>query len=188
MYTYVLSGGNVYIYVDGVYKATTAQVTSSTVTLGINAYRNTTYGNVADFYDFSIWQGTALTGTEIEEVFNESFLGTTTRVLSDTDLGFENLDTPADTDPFNNNERIRYTFQSTLENGTYSWQVRAKDPTGSNTWGDWTTARTFTISASTSRTSRFNGSTWDTIPPKHYNGATWDVITVTRYNGTGWDT
>jgi hypothetical protein len=35
----------------------------------------------------------------------------------------------------------------TLALGTYYWRVRASDPTGSNTYGAWTTARSFTIQA-----------------------------------------
>lgn len=51
---------------------------------------------------------------------------------------FENLDTPADVDPFTENERVRFTIQDTLESGTtYYWRVRAKDVAGSNEWSEW---------------------------------------------------
>jgi hypothetical protein len=67
--------------------------------------------------------------------------------LSDTDVGFENLDTPADTDPFTSGERIRFTVQSgdALSPGTHYWRVRAKDPSGSNTWGAWSDAQGFIV-------------------------------------------
>lgn len=35
------------------------------------------------------------------------------------------------------------------DKATYYWRVRAKDPAGSNTWGDWTTARSFVVQSGT---------------------------------------
>ncbi len=70
---------------------------------------------------------------------------------SDTDSGFENIDTPSDTDPFNSGDTIRFTIQSAdaLTDGqTYWWRVRAKDPNGSNEWGEWSEKRSFTIDTS----------------------------------------
>ncbi len=49
---------------------------------------------------------------------------------SDVDEGFENVDTPANTDPFNSGDKIKYTVQPAdeLEEGEYQWRVRGKDP------------------------------------------------------------
>ncbi len=62
---------------------------------------------------------------------------------------FENLTTPADTNPFNETERVRFTIQDTLTDGvTYYWRVRAIKETGS-TWGTWSDIRSFTYVADT---------------------------------------
>ncbi len=67
--------------------------------------------------------------------------------LSASDAGFANTITPADTDPFNSGERVSFTVQSgdALTAGSYYWRVRAKDPSGSNTWGAWSDARIFEV-------------------------------------------
>lgn len=62
----------------------------------------------------------------------------------------------ADTDPFASGDAMKYTVESALTVGkTYYWRVRAKDPAGSNSYGAWTTARSFTISASNPNQSAF---------------------------------
>ncbi len=44
---------------------------------------------------------------------------------------------------------MRYTIPSALTNGvTYWWRVRAKDVNGSNSYGDWSTAESFTVDTS----------------------------------------
>lgn len=68
---------------------------------------------------------------------------------SETDAGFVNLDTPADTNPFNADETIDYTVQAgdELALGTYYWRVRVMDPNGSGQWSSWSATRSFTIQA-----------------------------------------
>jgi len=65
---------------------------------------------------------------------------------SDVDSGFTNVDTPADTDPFNSGDKIRFTA-NLIATGEWFWRVRGKDPTGSGTFGDWTAVRQFEITA-----------------------------------------
>jgi hypothetical protein len=70
--------------------------------------------------------------------------------ISGTDNGFSNTVTGGDTDPFNSGEKIAYTVQAgdTLANSTtYYWRVRGIDPNGSNTYGAWSTTRSFTTEA-----------------------------------------
>lgn len=45
------------------------------------------------------------------------------------DSGFENVDNPSNTDPFNSGDKIKYTVPegSEIEEGEYTWQVRGKD-------------------------------------------------------------
>lgn len=69
--------------------------------------------------------------------------------VSSSDAGFQNVTTPADTHPFATSfDTIRYTVQAgdTLRVGdSYSWQVRGIDPSGSNAYGAYSAARTFTV-------------------------------------------
>lgn len=69
--------------------------------------------------------------------------------ISGTDAGFANPDNGGDTDPFTSGENIQYTVQSALDPGTYYWRVRGIDPSGSNTYGDWSSTYSFTITSST---------------------------------------
>lgn len=43
---------------------------------------------------------------------------------------------------------INYTIQSVLSLTTYYWRVRGIDPAGSNTYGAWSSVRSFIITAS----------------------------------------
>lgn len=73
--------------------------------------------------------------------------------VSGTDAGFSNIDTDptdhtSDTDPFYSGDQIQYTVQSALSPGTYYWRVRGIDPSGSNTYGAWSSTRSLTVSSS----------------------------------------
>ena len=67
--------------------------------------------------------------------------------VSETDAGFVNPDTGGDTHPFNSGENIQFTVQAgdALAAGTYYWRVRGLDPTGSNTYGAWSSTRSFEV-------------------------------------------
>jgi hypothetical protein len=70
--------------------------------------------------------------------------------VSGTDAGFANTVTGGDTDPFNSGEKADYDVQAgdELDASTeYFWRVRAIDPSGSNTYGDWSATRSFTTEA-----------------------------------------
>lgn len=73
----------------------------------------------------------------------------TNSYVSGTDAGFVNPDVGGDTDPFNSGENIQFTVQAgdELAIGTYYWRVRGIDPSGSNTYGEWSSTRSFTITA-----------------------------------------
>ena len=61
-------------------------------------------------------------------------------LFSDTDAGFTSGH------PFTSGTAINYTVQNNLEDGhTYYWRVRAKDPSGTNTFGAWSSTRSFVI-------------------------------------------
>lgn len=57
---------------------------------------------------------------------------------------FTNTVTPADTSPFNDNERIQFDPQTTFTSGvTYYWRVRAMETVGA-VWGTWSEVHSFT--------------------------------------------
>ena len=60
-----------------------------------------------------------------------------------SNTGFTNTVSGGDSDPFNSAEKISYQVQSTLASGTYYWRARGKDPTGSNAYGAWSSAWSF---------------------------------------------
>jgi hypothetical protein len=79
-----------------------------------------------------------------------------TAKTSDTDPGFADVTNPPDPDPFASGDTVSYTFQSALSNNTtYFYRVRAKDPGGDNTYGSWSSIRSFTIDTSATETSWF---------------------------------
>jgi hypothetical protein len=82
---------------------------------------------------------------QIEVSTDNTFATTDLDSRSDVDLSdFENIINGSDKSPYNNGELIRFTPASTLTNGvTYWWRVRAIDPLGSNTFGEWTTEQSF---------------------------------------------
>lgn len=63
---------------------------------------------------------------------------------SDIDPGFENKDTPADLPPFQQGDRVGYTFPPLTDGTTHWWRVsvRADDSTD---WSEWSPPRSFTI-------------------------------------------
>jgi len=67
-------------------------------------------------------------------------------VVSGTDSGFTG--SPDSTDPFASAQQVTFTVQSgdTLYSGlTYYWRVRGIDPAGTDTYGDWSAVREFTV-------------------------------------------
>lgn len=73
--------------------------------------------------------------------------------VSGVDGGFVNTVNGGDTSPFNAGQKISYTVQTGSEipaTGTYYWRARVKDPSGSNTWSDWTSTRSFTVTVTDS--------------------------------------
>lgn len=64
--------------------------------------------------------------------------------VSGVDSGFSG--SPDNTSPFTSGQQVTYTVQSALSDAAYYWRVRARDPSGSNAWGAWSSTRSFTVS------------------------------------------
>ncbi len=88
------------------------------------------------------WSGDA-TGDYVFYVNSTLLLDKT----SGTDSGFVNTVNGGDSDPFTSGQKVSYTVQAgdALAGGTYYWRARGIDPSGTNTYGAWPAARTFTV-------------------------------------------
>ncbi len=76
------------------------------------------------------------------------FVGAISRVSDVDPTGFSNTASSTDTSPFTEGQRIRYQLQPADElvnNTTYYWRVRAKDVSGSDEFGDWSTTQSLTV-------------------------------------------
>ena len=72
--------------------------------------------------------------------------GSTIDKTSGTDSGFSG--SPDNTDPYTSGQQVNYTVQEAdvLSDGvTYYWRVRGLDPSGTNTYGSWSSTRSFTV-------------------------------------------
>lgn len=85
---------------------------------------------------------------EIQWDTDSDMVGASSAVSSSA-AGFTNIEDGGDTSPFNSGDSISYTWQSALSNNTtYFYRIRAIDPSGSNTYSNWSTIRSFTIDTS----------------------------------------
>ena len=82
---------------------------------------------------------------QISTVYNFSSTVVDKNSISNGTL-FQNITTLSDKDPFSQGQTIQFLNNTALTNGTtYYVRIRAKDPVGSNTYGSWSTVRSFTI-------------------------------------------
>jgi hypothetical protein len=91
----------------------------------------TNTGSVSSAYPELSFYATDPQGNSLEyqvEIDTSSQFNTVdlVQVSSESDAGFENVDTPADTHPFNSGDEIKYTVQEALSQEAYYWRVRAK--------------------------------------------------------------
>ncbi len=69
---------------------------------------------------------------------------------------FTNLSQPAQKSTFTTGEIIRFESGTTLSNATtYWWRVRAQDPSGSGSYGEWSSPDSFTVNTGTLITTWF---------------------------------
>jgi len=87
-------------------------------------------------------QGGTGTNQECGQSFTIATTAPTINKVSTADAGF------TAGHPFTSGVAKDYTVQTALGNGTYYWRVRAIDPSGSNTYGAWSSpTRSFVVSA-----------------------------------------
>jgi hypothetical protein len=117
---------------------------------------------------------------EVQWSTSNAFTSSTTRT-SDISLGYSNITTPADTSPFISGNTIQYKVQNVdaFTNGqTYWWRVRARDPSGSNTFSNYTEARSLTVDTSVTVSTWFQ-TTGEQFGSNAVAGATTNVGAVT---------
>jgi hypothetical protein len=81
--------------------------------------------------------------------------------------------------------QVATVFAYVLANSTtYYWRGRAIDPSGSNTYGAWSSTRSFTVIGSSIKV--WTGSAWGYKLTKVWGGSTWLVKPIKVWNGTSW--
>jgi len=92
--------------------------------------------------------------------------------------------------PFASGTPIDYTVQTALAvPDTYYWRVRAKDPSGTNTFGSWSATRSFDLAIAAGYLLKYyTGATWAQKPLKYYTGSAWATKPLKVYTGTEWIT
>jgi hypothetical protein len=103
----------------------------------------------------------------------------TMSAVSTTDAGF------TAGHPFASGAALDYTVQTALAGDIYYWRVRAIDPTGTNTYGAWSSVRSFTI-ATGYLIKYYTGTVFAQKPLKYYTGSTWATKPLKVYTGTEW--
>jgi|GEM_PF-2017693 hypothetical protein len=88
--------------------------------------------------------------------------------------------------PYTSGVLTEYIVQAgdTLTNNTtYYWRVRAIDPLGRNTYGMWSTPRSFTPNKGVKI---YDGAVWNYKPVKFWNGTDWVEKPVKVWDGSEW--
>jgi hypothetical protein len=138
------------ILTSGVNYAVTVEVNTGTVDgsnnliFGIDGTSPTHAGNLVDF---SVGAGSWLSSAIEDAIFYVYYTPVSIDKISSTDTGFINQTNGGNTHPFTSGNTIVYTVQSALALGTYFWRIRGKDPTGSNTFGAWSSLSNFILAA-----------------------------------------
>lgn len=91
--------------------------------------------------------------------------------------------------PYPSALQVTYEPTSALADNTYYWRVRGIDPTGSNTYGDWATYRTFIVSVGgivTGYKKVLISGVWTAKPVKKFDGSTWNTEKTKIYDGSTW--
>lgn len=97
---------------------------------------------------------------------------------------FTNLSAPSERGVYSSGQTIRFIPNVALTNGvTYWWRVRAKDDSGSGTYGPWSEPKSFTINTATTIT------TWFQTTGEQFNtNSLNDAVTSTSTNDVGINT
>jgi hypothetical protein len=112
-------------------------------------FNNIRFASTTPYFDFSSADpdGSSDIQYEFSISTTSGFTASTTRV-SGVDSGFSNTASSTDTSPFVESNKIRFQLQSAdalTDLQTYYWRVRARDVSGSNEYGEWSTTQSLTV-------------------------------------------
>jgi hypothetical protein len=112
-------------------------------------FDNVRFASTTPYFDFVSSDPDGTSDIQYEfSISTTSDFATATIRTSGVDAGFTNTIAGGDTSPFTEGNRIRFQLQSgdaLSDLVTYYWRVRAKDVTGSNSFGDWSTTQSLTV-------------------------------------------
>jgi hypothetical protein len=118
-------------------------------TLYNTPFDNTRFASTSPYFEFSSADSDGVSDLVYEfSISTTSDFATATIRTSDVDAGFRNTASSTDTSPFTETEKVQYQLQPAdvlTDLTTYYWRVRAKDVSGSNTFGDWSTTQSLTV-------------------------------------------
>jgi len=147
-------------------------------------------GSLSEYYNSSTssWLDSDATGLKCSFY---TLSGTAPLISADSSVSTTGFTTDAD-GKYPSGTAIDYTVQTALDPDTYYWRVRGRDPDGSNTWGDYATTRSFTVTGGAAGTDmKINiGDTWKTVTAVKLNvGDVWKPVTKVQINvGDSWRT
>ncbi len=112
-------------------------------------FDNIRFASTTPYFDFSASDpdGTSPIEYEFSISTSSSFTASST-FNSGADSEFFNTASSTDTSPFIEGDRIRFQLSSgdaLIDLVTYYWRVRARDTSGSNEFGDWSTTQSLTV-------------------------------------------
>lgn len=145
---FIFSGGNQITLANGTKYCAVVEFSggdsSNSLGVAIDTSSPTHAGNQTYLFG-GTWLAAA--GADVIFYVNTEALSPLLDKVSGTDSGFANPDNGGDTDPFTSGENIQYTVQAgdALAIDTYYWRVRGKDPSGTNTYGAWSSTRSFDV-------------------------------------------
>ena len=112
-------------------------------------FDNIRFASTTPYFDFTSNDPDGASDLQYEfSISTSSSFATATIKVSGTDTGFVNTASSTDNAPFFENNRVRYQLQgvnSLADLNTYYWRVRAKDVSGSNEYGDYSTTQSLTV-------------------------------------------
>lgn len=164
---------------------------STQIGLGRDYSSPTAPGNFITFVGVYGWQSWP-TNDAIYYIYTDGDAPLFDKLSATPDAAFTDVTNGADTHPFASGDQVKYTVQSgdVLTNGnTYYWRVRGLDPSGSNTYGAWSTTRSFTVSASSTTRGQikiYDGTAFVAKPVKVWDGSSWGTKPAKRWSGTAW--
>ncbi|NTW61675.1 hypothetical protein HGB24_03260, partial [Candidatus Saccharibacteria bacterium] len=76
--------------------------------------------------------------------------------------------------------------QATIPYGIYYWRARGQDPNGSNSYGEWSSTYSLTISLG-GGIKVWDGNSWTMKPVKVWDGNSWVTKPLKVWTGSSWE-